>query len=165
MNNNHGEIPSEACVTDYDTELQNETSNTCAHNKDIDCACGKKCKGLRGLRAHRRFCYVNTTFNLDSLLTSEYYDSNSPPTQSQHVNNDVQGGSCPTNISAGLFNDKKLVKSGIKLPKSSAEWEEANLYFTGALDYSGEITDVDFEFITIFNKPQAHLGMFKMMWR
>ena len=166
LNNNHGEIPSEACTTEYDIELQNETSNTCAHNKDIDCVCGKKCKGLlKGLRAHRRFCDVNTTLNLDSLFTSEYYNSNSPPTQSQHLNNDVQNNSCPTNISAGLFNDKKLIKNGIKLPKSSAEWEEANLYFTGALDYNSEITDVDFEIgklqDEIYNYFQQTTGAFR----
>ena len=105
-------MPSEACTTDYDTELQNETSNTCAHNKGIDCVCGKKCKGLKGLKAQRRFCYVNTTLNLDSLFTSEYHNnSNFSSTQSQHLNNAVQNNSCPTNISAGIFT---LVKNGIK---------------------------------------------------
>ena len=137
-------------------------------NKDIDCVCSKKCK-LKGLRAHRRFCYVNTTLNLDSLFTSEYYsNSNSPRTQSQHLNNDVQNNSCPTNISAGLFNDKKLVKNGIKLPKSSAEWEEANLYFTGALDYNSEtlkLANYRMRFMTIFNKPQARLAMLKIISR
>ena len=55
IDSNHGE----SHWTSFD-----ENKNKNKSDNDFTCYCGKKCKGLRGLRAHQRSCVAS---NLDDL--------------------------------------------------------------------------------------------------
>ena len=96
----------------------------------MECFCGKKCKGLKGLRAHRRFCLVgsipdlNTLFALDDL---------------------TQRREMPCSHDETDLPDKKNIKPGIKLPKSPIELSRANDHFKESLNTYSEITDIDYE--------------------
>ena len=55
LNNNIEPNHSEGHLTAYD-ENQQQNKRT---DEDFTCYCGKKCKGLRGLRAHQRSCVAS----------------------------------------------------------------------------------------------------------
>ena len=57
---NHGE----SHLTSSD---ENENKNKSDH--DVTCYCGKKCKGLRGLRTHQRSCVASNLDDLKALFT------------------------------------------------------------------------------------------------
>ena len=118
----------EAHETDYDLETRKQTEKDPA----IECHCGKKCKGLRGLRAHRRFCQfgaisdLNSIFDFEPNLNTSRNESTLPEnndylnTQKLDRNNDM-----PQKID---------VKAGIKLPKTIEEWNAANEYFKATIN-------------------------------
>ena len=120
-------LPSpEGVITDYDKEVQSE-----AHDKSkaFICYCGKNCKGIRGLRAHQRFCHIQDLPDFKELFANE-------PEADNHVN-DIN------------FEQPELakfdIKDGIKLPKSQKDWDLANNYFRTKFDVTKEITDIDSE--------------------
>ena len=47
-----------------------------------------------------------------------------------------------TNVISEHF-PKGLIKTGVKLPRSSKEWEEVNSYFKANIDFSTDITDIN----------------------
>ena len=89
-------------------------NNRPANTEEIKCACWKKCKGLRGLKAHQRSCRtIKTLCNevLDDL------NSNNRTDQQEEITIDE-------NIVSGHAN----LKTGINLPKNDKDWETANSF-------------------------------------
>ena len=96
--------------------LKNNMSdnNGPANTEEIKCACGKKCKGLRGLKAHQRSCQtIKTLCNevLDDL------NSNNRTDQQEEI------------IDENIVNEHANLKTGINLPKNDKDWETANSFF------------------------------------
>ena len=74
LNNVHNENLLDAYIiyiTNYDKELQDEGPNNLFRDTEMECCCRKKLKGLKGLRAHRRFCHVGSTPDLNTLFALE----------------------------------------------------------------------------------------------
>ena len=131
LNNIHDENLLDAYITNYDKELQDEAigSNIPCRDTEMECYCGKKCKGLKGLRAHRRFCHVGSMPDLNNLFALENLTQYSEPPCSQ--NNDETD-----------LPDKKNIKPGIKLPKSPIEWSRANDHFKESLNTYNELVKI-----------------------
>ena len=85
------------------------------HNSiDIfQCYCGKKCKGVRGLQAHKRACKILEISDLCSL-------DNIPPLKSKE--NESENNETP-------IIDKINLLPGVNLPQSTEQWEKANFFF------------------------------------
>jgi hypothetical protein len=126
-------IAPEGVLTDYDERVQRRKES-----HYIECHCGKRCNGYRGLRAHQRFCHVNDTPELRDLFTHEIEQLNNSAVEN-HDDNVI--GDCI----------KRIPKKGIKLPKSSAEWNIANDFFKLHLNCNNEIEDINKEIKNIQN--------------
>lgn len=79
---------------------------------DIECACGRKCKGLRGIKRHQRSCRVikGLSENLSRALQE---------TAQAHKEAETEV----------TLQDTPSFKPGIKLPKSDQAWSTANDFF------------------------------------
>ena len=83
--------------------------------KKLSVHAGKKCKGLRGLKAHQRSCRtIKTLCNevLDDL------NSNNRTDQQEEIT-----------IDENIVNEHANLKTGINLPKNDKDWETANSFF------------------------------------
>ena len=83
--------------------------------KKLSVHAGKKCKGLRGLKAHQRSCRTI------KMLCNEVLDdlnSNNRTDQQEEIT-----------IDENIVNDHANLKAGIKLPKNDKDWETANSFF------------------------------------
>ncbi len=98
--------------------------NSSNKNNFITCSCGKKCKGLRGLKMHHRSCRVIkdliTQMNNDEEVSSEEPEINEPSNEiiTEHVQTLPE------------------MKAGIILPRSENQWNEANSFFQTSLPIS-----------------------------
>ena len=100
----------------------------------IECHCGKLCNGNRGLRAHQRFCHVNDIPELRDLLV-------------QLIDNDTDNSD-----DESIINHAKIIpKKGIKLPKTTEEWNTANDYFKQHWNRCENANDVGVEIKNIQN--------------
>ena len=92
---------------------------------EIQCSCGKKCKGHRGLKTHQRSCRVIRGLNADLLedLDTEIDTWNSTDTSdtSPEILRSIENHVSLT--------ENPYIKQGIKLPNTSREWEIANDFF------------------------------------
>ena len=89
---------------------------------EVKCSCGKKCKGLRGLKAHQRSCRVINGLPAELLedLEKDGNDCCTVNTLSDTL----------SNIENQIYLEEEPdLKQGIKLPTSSQEWEIANEFF------------------------------------
>jgi len=90
------------------------------------CVCGPKCKGRRGLTAHQRSCAACRLLRPTSVSNAHNDtstdESNLDSSTSQTSDNNLPPNSVPVT----------LIKPGWKLPKSTAAWNEANIYFHSA---------------------------------
>ena len=103
------------------------------------CFCGKECKGLRGLQAHKRACKVMTLADTKSLF-------NSPPL-SEHL--PVEKVSFDE-----VIPEKVTTLNSRKLPKTKEQWLQANAYFYATLACNdNNITDIE----TMFDEFQQTL--------
>ena len=93
----------------------------------VQCVCGKLCKGRRGLAMHRRSCKM-----ANSVTTVD--NGESPPAGNQPT--PMAPSTPPSSPALPTLN-------GVKLPSSKQGWEEANLYFRINIDMSTTITSVD----------------------
>ena len=103
----------------------------------IECHCGKLCNGNRGLRAHQWFYHVNNIPELRDLLVQEIeqlIDNDTNNSDDEWITNHV----------------KTIPKKGIKLPKTTEEWNTANEYFKQHLNSCENVNDIGVE-IEIFN--------------
>ena len=82
-------------------------------DNDFTCYCGKKCKGLRGLRAHQRSCVASNLDDLKALFTQ------SNATYQQQTNYADEPPSPQQ--------EETPLKDGIKLPTTKEEWGTANM--------------------------------------
>ena len=120
---NHGE----GHLTTYESQLQIKRTEN-----DYTCFCGKKCKGLRGLRAHQRSCVVSNLDDLKGLFTQ--------------LNATIQQEtSVAYEESMTPLLEKISVKEGIRLPSTKEEWETANMYIHANLDLQSDITNIENE--------------------
>ena len=121
---NHGE----GHLTTYDeNQLQNKRTDN-----DYTCYGGRKCKGLRGLTAHKHSCVVSNLDDLKGLFTQ------SNATIQQETNGAIEDSTTP-------LLEKIPVKEGIRLPSIKEEWETANMYFNANLDLQSDITKIENE--------------------
>ena len=89
---------------DNDEELENNEQVNDNLISYFQCYCGKRCKGLRGLQAHKRACKILTIPDLKSLFAS-------PPRCVEYSENSNED----------LVNDEEIIEkismlNGIKLP-------------------------------------------------
>ena len=83
----------------------------------VKCCCGKKCKGLRGLKSHQRSCQVIKGLNEEMVSTID--------TEIDEIIND--------NLDDFIAENLPELKPGIKLPKAETSWKEADTYFRSVL--------------------------------
>ena len=112
------------------------------NNEDnyIKCHCGKLCKGIRGLRAHQRFCKINDMPELRELFNNELVEIRDSITCDENF--EPKNQCIPQN---------KLPKTGIKLPKTESDWKQANEYFKATLDHTKEIVNINEEITNLQN--------------
>ena len=82
------------------------------------CICGKKCKGLRGLKVHQRSCRAITSLNNDNIVID---NTEQDAIENHFVTKNSNQDEFPS------------LKGGVKLPKSPEDWNLANLYFHSEL--------------------------------
>ena len=122
--NNHDFIGENASIANTNNMVNNEESeNTLQEHNDphqFTCCRGKKCKGLRGLKAHQRSCHVVDIPNIKELfeMQDEYVSEESD----EECNEEEQINSV-----------KERVLKGIKLPKNKDQWNIANDFFKSSL--------------------------------
>ena len=91
--------------------------------KNVNCSCGKQCKGLKGIKAHQRLCRIiqglhgNLLYDLDNEIEETEAEN------VEEVETPTSFNICPEVIA------KADLKQGIKLPKSNAQWSIANDFF------------------------------------
>ena len=92
--------------------------------------CGKKCKRLRGLKAHQRSCHVVDIRNIKELfeMQDEYVSDESD----EERNEEEQINSV-----------KERVLNGIKLRKNKDQWNIANDFFKVPLPVNDPIENID----------------------
>ena len=120
------------------------TTNTDTQILYVKCVCGKLCKGRRGLTAHQRSCKVFRDIGkaVNGIKKVDVYQAGSASHDHEECDPAGRTESAPSNNSnAPIPTLEKL--PGIKLPKTSSEWSEANLYFTLQRDSLPPITDID----------------------
>ena len=88
----------------------------------ISCSCGKRCKGLRGLKWYQRSRRVikSTSDNIVDNLEDDYNELND--NNNFDINND-------SNLSDDTTNESPSLKNAVKLPVSTNDWDIANAYF------------------------------------
>jgi hypothetical protein len=103
----------------------------------ISCVCGRRCKGRRGLTMHQRSCKTSRqTLDQHQEHANSALPSPHPTAASSSTSTPPESG---TPLSAP---DPSPALDGVKLPKSKAGWDEANLFFKLNIDLSAPITDV-----------------------
>ncbi len=88
----------------------------------VKCCCGKKCKGIRGLKAHQRSHRFIKGMCSELLL----------PLEEETINDCDQINDVDEHIGINTPN----LKPGVELPKTELEWKEADLYFRAELPIS-----------------------------
>ena len=111
VTNGNSHLPQDLFILNNNISDNNGPANT----EEIKCACGKKCKGLRGLKAHQRSCRTIKTL-CDEVLDD--LNSNNRTDQQEEVT-----------IDENIVNDHANLKTGINLPKNDKDWEIANSFF------------------------------------
>lgn len=158
LNNEYEANQPEAHTTNYDLEVQNGVMGHGCHDMHVKCHCGKKCKGFRSPRAHRRFCDISFNPDLNLLF---FEDPISLPSSAQFDNDESAD-----NTECLDQNDLPQKKIGIKLHKTSAEWYNANEYFKSRLNLRmnyrilmPKYTCYKTKFINILSQLSDHAAM------
>ena len=121
-----------ACYETTEECDENEQHNDDESENDINslfCYCGKRCKGLRGLQAHKRACRMLTIPDLRSLYEA-------PPQNFVTESDDEE-------ITPSTMYEKINILKGVKLPKTQQQWERANQYFSLHVPHGEDITDIE----------------------
>ena len=120
-----------------------------SNTNDVKCYCGKSCKGTRGLKMHQRSCRVIHGLN-DELLT----DLEQQSTENSTTNTSTHSTCEETDVMENSASDQNfpVLKKGVKLPKSDAEWSTADSYFKFELRLNAPIRIEDLSSsITLMN--------------
>ena len=97
---------------------------TPVNKNQVQCCCGKKCKGLRGLKSHPRSC--RTIRGLNGNLCNELQAIDCIESETL-VENALRLTTQPYDNS---------VKKGVNLPTTQGEWQIANSFFHSELPIS-----------------------------
>lgn len=92
----------------------NNISDNHSNCEHIKCACGKHCKGLRGLKSHQRSCRTVKIISKQQNITHSSNDS------FDNYLDPYPDDDLPELLEA---------KPGVNLPKSTEEWDIANAFF------------------------------------
>ena len=111
VTNGNSHLPQDLFILNNNISDNNGPANT----EEIKCACGKKCKGLRGLKAHQRSCRTIKTLCIEVL---DDLNSNNRADQQKEIT-----------IDENIVNEHANLKTGINLPKNDKDWEIANSFF------------------------------------
>ena len=90
-------------------------------NRQVTCACGRICKGLRGLKAHHRSCRTIESIN---HAPSDALIGNTEAANFESTDEDINDL---------LLENAPTLKQGVKLPRNDADWDTANSYFHATL--------------------------------
>ena len=83
--------------------------------------CGKRCKGLRGLKPHQRSCRIKSmSDNIVDNVGNDYNELN------DNNNFDINNAN---SLSDDTANEPPSLKNGVKLPTWTNDWDIANTYF------------------------------------
>ena len=134
--NNHDFIGENASIANTNNMVNGnneESENTLQEHNDphrFTCYCGKKCKGLRGLKAHQRSCHVVDIPNIKELfeMQDEYVSEESDKERNEEEQ---------------INSVKERVLKEIKLPKNKDQWNIANDFFIVALPVNNPIENID----------------------
>ena len=88
----------------------------------VECCCGKRCKGVRGLKAHQRSCHFIKGMSSDLILP--------------HVEENANDYDQISDVVEDMLNETPNLKPGVKLRKTDLDWREADLYFRAELPIS-----------------------------
>ena len=91
----------------FETDLSNASVN---NTSIIKCCCGKRCKGLRGLKMHQRSCQV--LYGLGKELEDCFEETFENPAEDEKLVDEI--------------NEIPNTKPGVKLPKHENQWNLAN---------------------------------------
>ena len=108
------------------SEEDNETNK-----EEITCFCGKVCKGIRGLQAHKRACKIIDIPDIRALLEKPLQNNAIPSDDIEDIETDI------------TVTDKLNRLNGVNLPTNDEDWKLANAYFAAYLPYNDPITDID----------------------
>ena len=105
-------------------EVSLDGNNEHTNCETIKCACGKVCRGLRGLRMHHRSCRTIKTMS-DEVINDLERNRSDEEDEFSIVANDI--------LTDDTIDCSPVLKTGVKLPKSPELWNEANNYFKAHL--------------------------------
>ena len=97
-----------------------ESNDHVSNCRSIKYCCGKVCNGLRGLTRHQRSCHIITSLDSKTFEIKQQTNVNTG-----QISNNIDWNSLPS------------IKVSINLPKSDAQWQAANMYFTSAMPVFG----------------------------
>ena len=86
-----------------------ENINVITNSNELKCSCGKKCKGLRGLRSHQRSCKAIKGLSDDEVNDNELDYTN-------------EFDDAIESITDNITEEVPFLKSGVKLPSNKAQW-------------------------------------------
>ena len=116
---------------------------TPVNENHVQCCCGKKCKGLRGLKSHQGSC--RTIRGLNRNLFNELQATDCIESE-KLVENALSVTTQPYDNS---------VKKGVNFPTTQREWEIANSFFHSELPIS-EVNKVNLNNVTQLKKKLKH---------
>ena len=103
-----------------------------ANSQEIACCCGKKCKGMKGLKMHQRSCrnLHGLNDNLNAKLQEDILEN---ANESDVLSVDGESNDILENENVTNTMETVVLKRGVKLPKFTIEWSLANEYFKAVL--------------------------------
>ena len=137
------------------TALQLDSEPASGYNI-VKCACGKECKGMKGLKMHQRRCRVMDNTEFSQPPRFEYLNIDPYEADIERQQEEI------TVESLNIFE----IKPEIKLPKSNEQWIEANAYFRSIFSHIRlqlESLDEAINFMndSIYNFFKFNYGAFK----
>ena len=102
------------------------------NSQEIVCCCGKKCKGMKGLKMHQSSCRTLHGLN-DNLSAKLQEDILENAKESDVLSVDGQSNDILENENVTNAEEIFVLKRGAKLPKSAIEWSLAKEYFKAVL--------------------------------
>ena len=113
---------------------------TPVNENHVQCCCGKKCKGLRGLKSHQRSCHTIRGLNGNLVNELQAIDCIESETLVENA----------LSMTTQPFDN--TVKKGLNLSTTQGEWEIANSFFHSELPLS-EVSKYNLNHVTeIFNR-------------
>ena len=121
------------------------------HNNEVQCHCGKLCKGGRGLRAHQRSCQISDVPELRELFNKDLLENSL-----REYDDNIENTFIPPKLNS---------KAGIKLTKTKEERQISNNYFKSVFNLHGDIRNVEEGIIylqnTIYDYFKVQYGTIK----